>query len=116
MKQMAGLSDMIPGRTVRGAAALGARIWHIVISPKGSIPQDPTRGWGLPSRLGKKASETSLKTEAAVGRDAIKQDSEIKDASVTIEDEGGGSYRVLIMAIATNAAVIEINEVIEAQG
>lgn len=112
---MAGTSDIVPGRTVRGGAALGARIWHIVISPKGSIPQDPAIGWGLPSKLGTKASETSLKMEAAFGREAIKADPEVEDAIVTIEDEGGGQYRVRITAIPTSGAAIEINDVIEGQ-
>jgi hypothetical protein len=116
MKQMAGLSDIIPGRTVRGGSALAARIWHIVISPKGSIPQDPTIGWGLPARLGTKASETSLKMEAAFGRDAIKRDPEVKDAVVTIEEESAGQYRVQITAIATDGAAVEINEVLAAGG
>lgn len=115
MKQLAGLSDMIPGRHVRGGSALGARIWHIVISPKGSIPQDPTLGWGLPQKLGKKVTETSLKTEAAYGRDAIKQDPEVQDAIVTIEDEGDGRYRVRITAIPTDGAAVEIDEELEGQ-
>lgn len=116
MKHSAGLSDMIPGRQVRGANALGARLWHIVLSPKGSIPQDPALGWGLPAKLGKKVSETSLKTEAAIGRDELKKDPEVRDATVTITDEGGGSYRVRITAMPTEGAAVEFEEVIEGQG
>lgn len=115
MKQMAGLSDIIPGRSVRGSAALGTRLWHIVISPKGSIPQDPALGWGLPAKLGKKVSGTSLKTEAAIGRDELKKDPEVRDATVTITDEGAGRYRVRIMAMPTEGAAVEFEEVIEGQ-
>jgi hypothetical protein len=113
VKHSAGLSDMIPGRSVRGGAALGTRLWHIVISPKGSIPQDPARGWGLPAKLGKKASETSLKMEAAVGRDELKKDPEVRDATVTITEESAGFYRVRIAAMPTEGAAIEFDEVIE---
>lgn len=115
MKQIAGLSDMVPGRTVRGGSAIAVRVWHIVISPKGSIPQDPTIGWGLPLRLGTKATETSLKTEAALGRDELKKDPEVKDASVTIENESAGLYRVRITVMPTSGAAIEIDKVIEGQ-
>ncbi len=115
MKHSAGLSDMIPGRHVRGATALGTRLWHIVLSPKGSIPQDPALGWGLPAKLGKKASETSLKTEAAIGRDELKKDPEVRDVNVTITDAGAGRYRVRIVAMPTEGAAVEFEEMIEGQ-
>lgn len=106
---------MIPGRHVRGASALGTRLWHIAISPKGSIPQDPALGWGLPSKLGKKASETSLKMEAAIGRDELKKDPEVRDATVTITEESAGRYRVRILAMPTDGAAVEFEDVIEGQ-
>ena len=115
MKHSAGLSDMIPGRHVRGAAALGTRLWHIVISPKGSIPQDPALGWGLPAKLGKKVSGTSLKTEEAIGRNELKKDPEVRDATVTITDEGAGRYRVKIIAMPTDGAAVEFEDMIEGQ-
>lgn len=115
MKHSAGLSDMILGRHVRGAQALGTRLWHIVISPKGSIPQDPALGWGLPLKLGKKASETSLKIEAAIGRDELKKDREVQDVTVTIMEESAGRYRVKILAMPTTGAAVEFEDVIEGQ-
>ena len=110
MIQMGGFSDLTPGHNVRGGTAIAARIWHIVLSPKGSIPADPSIGWGLPSKLGTKTNETSLKTEAALGRDEIKKDPEIRDAQVTITSLGGNSYRVSIFAFPTEGAMVEINE------
>jgi hypothetical protein len=116
MKHMGGFSDMTPGRNVRGGSAIAVRVWHIVISPKGSIPQDPALGWGLPSKLGTKATETSLKVEAAIGRDEIKKDPEVRDASVKIEPISPGHYRVEIIVFPTEGATIEIIEEIEANG
>jgi hypothetical protein len=113
MKHMGGLSDITLGRTVRGGAGIVARIWHIVESPKGSIPQDPALGWGLSSKLGRKTNETSLKMEAAIGRDEIKKDPEVADATVTITNIGGNRYQVSIIAMPTSGAIVEINEVIE---
>ncbi len=107
---------MTPGRNVSAGNAIGVRVWHIVISPKGSIPQDPALGWGLPLKLGTKASATSLKTEEAVGRDEIKKDPEVRDAKVTITNIDVGRYRVSITVMPTNAAAFEINQEIEANG
>ena len=106
---------MILGRHVRKTQALGTRLWHIVISPKGSIPQDPALGWGLPLKLGKKASETSLKIEAAIGRDELKKDRDVQDVTVTITEERAGRYRVKILAMPTTGAAVEFEDVIEGQ-
>lgn len=116
MIHMGGYSDMTPGRNVRGGNAILVRIWHIVISPKGSIPQDPDLGWGLPSKLGTKTNATALKIEEALGRDEIKKDPEIEDASVTIADLGTGRFRVSIQAMPTNGTMVEIDEEIEGTG
>lgn len=113
MKQMAGYSDIIPGRTARGGEAIAMRIWHIVESPKGSIPQDPSLGWGLPLKLGRKINDTSLKTEAAIGRAEIIKDREITDATVVITRLDGNRYSVAISAFPTSGAVVEINRVLQ---
>jgi hypothetical protein len=113
MKQMSGYSDIVPGRTARGGEAIAMRIWHIVESPKGSIAQDPSLGWGLPSRLGKKTNDTSLKTEATIGRAEIIKDPEVLDATVVITRLDGGRYSVAISAFPTTGAAIEINNVLQ---
>lgn len=114
MRHMAGLDDMVPGRKVQGSTAAGTRLWRIVISPKGSIAQDPAIGWGLPSKLGTKATTASLKAEAAIGRDELRKDPDVRDVSVTIESEGDGRYRVRVVATLVSG-VVDLNETIEAQ-
>ncbi len=116
MRHMGGYDDMTPGRNATAGNAIAVRVWHIVISPKGSIPQDPALGWGLPLKLGTKASATSLKVEEAIGRDEIKKDLEVADATVTITNIDGGRYRVSISVTPTSGAAIEIQEEIEANG
>ena len=113
---MGGFDDMTPGRNVTAGNAIVVRVWRIVISPKGSIPQDPALGWGLPLKLGTKASATSLKVEEAIGRDEIKKDPEVADASVSITNIDGGRYRVLITITPTAGAIVEIDREIEANG
>lgn len=110
MKHMGGFNDITPGRTVRAGSAIAARIWHIVLAPKGSVPQDPDLGWGLPLKLGKKANDTSLKIEAATGRTEIIKDPEVQDATIVITHIDNGRYHVSISAMPTTGAVIEINE------
>jgi hypothetical protein len=116
MKHMGGYSDMTPGRNATAGNAIAVRVWRIVISPKGSIPQDPALGWGLPLKLGTKASATSLKIEEAVGRDEIKKDAEVSDAKVTITNIDGSRYSVSITVTPTSGAAIEIQDEIEANG
>lgn len=116
MKHMGGLSDMTPGRNASAGSAIVVRVWHIVISPKGSIPQDPALGWGLPLKLGTKASATSLKVEEAIGRDEIKKDPDVRDAQVSITNIDGGRYRVQISIAPTAGAIVEIDREIEANG
>lgn len=115
MQHMGGFSDITPGRTVRGPNAVIARLWHIVEAPKGSIPQDPTLGWGLPLKLGTKTTAASLKTEEALGRDELKKDPEIADVRVVIADLDRGRYRVEINATLTSGAVLQFENEIEAQ-
>lgn len=114
MKHMGGLSDITPGRSVRGGNGAIARIWHIVISPKGSIPQNPDLGWGLPLRLGHKASAQALRTEAALGAGELRKDPEIREASVEIELIEGATYRVRIVGTTTDAAAFEIEQELQA--
>lgn len=115
MQHMGGLSDITPGRMVRGANAVIARLWHIVEAPKGSIPQDPTLGWGLPLKLGTKTSAAALKTEEALGRDELKKDPDIADVRVTISELDRGRYRVEINATLTSGAALQFENEIEAQ-
>jgi hypothetical protein len=66
-------------------------------------------------KLGKKASETSLKIEAAIGRDELKKDRDVQDVTVTITEERAGRYRVKILAMPTTGAAVEFEDVIEGQ-
>ena len=95
--QIGGFEDITPGRAAEGASALQMRVWHIVESPVGTIPQDPTAGWGLRKRLGSKTTG-DLRTEAAIGRAAIKKDREVREATVSITPNPSASnrYRVRI--------------------
>jgi hypothetical protein len=93
--QLAGYEDIIYGRTAPGNEALVMRVWHIVETPLGGLAQDPKWGWGLPSKLGSKTTG-DLRTEANIGRTAIRRDREVRDATVTITEVSAGRYRVEI--------------------
>jgi hypothetical protein len=115
MIHIGGFSDLTPGRNVRGGSALIVRLWRIVESPKGSIPKDPSLGWGLPLKLGTKTNATALKVEEAIGRDELKKDPEVSDVNVRISDLGGGAYRVKIAAMPTTGAAVEFERDIRGQ-
>jgi len=97
MRHIGGFEDITPGRVAEEGNALAMRIWHLVESAPGTIPQDPAAGWGLPRRLGKKTTG-DMKTEANIGRAAIKRDREVRDATVMItpRSDSPNRYRVLI--------------------
>jgi phage baseplate assembly protein W len=109
MKQIGGYEDITPGRPATGLDALRMRVWHIVETPVGRLPQDPTWGWGLRRRLGTKTTAGDLKTEAAIGREALRKDPEVRDATVTIARLTDNRYRVLISVTPLEGGTLEID-------
>ncbi len=96
MRMMGGYSDLTPGRAADGIAAIQMRVWHIVETPVGGLPQDPDWGWGLQDQIGVGLAPGDLRTEEQVGRAAIRRDPEVKDAHVTITEFAPNRYRVKI--------------------
>lgn len=109
MKQIGGYEDITPGRPATGLDALRMRVWHIVETPVGRLPQDPTWGWGLRRRLGVKMTVGDLKTEASIGREAIRKDPEVQDATVVIDPIDGRRYRVRISITPRTGGTLEID-------
>lgn len=110
MRHMGGFTDVVFGRAVEGHAALACRVWHCVETPVGKLPQDPKWGWGLAQRLGDKvAGGGDLKTEANVGRAAIRRDPEVRDVSISITERSTGRYRVQIFVYPIEGLPFDID-------
>lgn len=93
--------DLSPGKNASEAEALRQRIYHIVFTSIGALPQDPTWGLGIQDALARALSDTDYRTLEALTKRAIEADPQVTEATVTITKTGERTATVDIRAKTT---------------
>lgn len=107
MKHIGGYEDITPGRTADGVEALKMRVFHIIDTPPGALPQDPEWGWGLAQYIGEPVTDADIRLLAQIGRAAFRRDPEVHDATVEITVPSPGVARVNAR-LQTRSGIVDI--------
>lgn len=101
--------DLVPGKNASQAEALRQRIYHIVFTPIGALPQDPTWGLGIQDSLARAFTTSDFRTLEALTKRAVESDPEVTEATVTITKTGDRTATIDIRA-KTTVADLQITE------